>query len=188
MATWTRASALITMTSPLGDDVLIPISLSAQEAISQPFQFEIAAVCQTGVVDRDALLYQPACVTLQSMGTPVRYFHGIIRGVNAEGTVRGTTGAATQQVYSIVLVPRLWFLGQTLDCRVYQKKSAGDILEAMFQDAGITDVSGPPSSSQREYTVQFNESDLHFTTRLMEEEGWFYFFEHAAAKHTLGID
>ena len=57
----------------------------------------------------------------------------------------------------------------------------------MFQDAGLTDLSGPPSSSQREYTVQFNETDLHFATRLMEEEGWFYFFEHTSSKHTLVI-
>jgi type VI secretion system secreted protein VgrG len=187
MAAWTRDSALITMTSPLGDDVLIPISLTAQEAISQPFLFEVTAVCQTGVVDEDALLYQPACVTLQARGTPVRYFHGIVRSCSAEGTVRGETGAATQQVYSIVLVPRLWFLGQTTDCRVYQEKSVGDILQSLLQEAGVTDVSGPPSSSQREYTVQFNESDLHFATRLMEEEGWFYFFQHTATKHTLVI-
>ena len=57
----------------------------------------------------------------------------------------------------------------------------------MFQDAGLTDLSGPPSSATREYTVQFNESDLHFATRLMEEEGWFYFFQHAAGAHTLVI-
>ena len=74
-----------------------------------------------------------------------------------------------------------------IDCRVYQNKSAGDIIKAMFQDAGLTDLSGPPSSTTREYTVQFNESDLTFATRLMEEEGWFYFFQHDEKKHTLVI-
>lgn len=187
MANWSRETALLRMSSPLGEDVLIPVSLSAQETISEPFLFEVDAVCQTGVVDPNELLNNPACVTLQANGTAVRYFHGIVRSVSAEGPVRGATGSGDQQLYRLILVPRLWFLSQTVDCRVYQNKSAGDILEAMFSDAGLTDYSGPPSSTTREYTVQFNESDLHFATRLMEEEGWFYFFQHEASKHTLVI-
>jgi type VI secretion system secreted protein VgrG len=187
MVAWTRANALMSMTGPLGDDTLVPTLLAAQEVISQPFRFEVTVVCQSGVFDPDRLLNQPACVTLRASGSPVRYFHGIVQSTSAGGPVRGATGAAGQESYSITLVPRLWFLSQTTDCRVYQNKSAGDILQAMFQDAGLTDVNGPPPSEQREYTVQFNETDLHFATRLMEEEGWFYFFEHTDTKHTLVI-
>lgn len=187
MAAWTRESALLSMTSALGGDALMPISLSAEEAISQPFQFQVRAICQKGKIDPNALLNQPACVTLLSAGSPVRYFHGIVRSVSADGAVRGAAGGGEFEVYRLILVPRLWFLGQTIDCRVYQKKSAGDIISAMFADAGLTDHGSMPSSTQREYTVQFNESDLHFATRLMEEEGWFYFFQHTAAKHTLVI-
>jgi len=175
------------MTSPLGDDVLIPISLSAQETISQPFQFDVRAVCQKRGVDPNDLLDKPACVVLQDAGQPVRYFHGIVRSLTAAGTARSADAVDAHQLYQLSLVPRLWFLGQTMDCRVYQNKSAGDILKAMFQDAGLTDLSGPPSSTTREYTVQFNESDLTFATRLMEEEGWFYFFQHEEKKHTLVI-
>ena len=184
---WSRASATIVLTSPLGDDALIPISLTARESISQPFQYDIVALCQTGKIDPNALLDKAACITLQHNGRPARYFHGIVRNLNAEGTARGTEGVAAQQLYRLSLVPRLWFLSQTLDCRVYQNKSAGDILNTMFQDAGLLDYSEPPSSTSREYTVQFNESDLHFATRLMEEEGWYYFFQHTADKHKLVI-
>ncbi len=187
MATWARQTALMTMSSPLGDDQLIPISLVANEQISQPFTFDVHAVCQQGVVDANTLLNQPCCITLQNAGTPVRYFHGIVQAISAEGAVRGQAGVDQFQTYHLVLVPKLWFLNQTVDCRVYQKKSAADIIKAMFQDLGLTDISGPPTSTEREYTVQFNETDLHFATRLMEEEGWFYFFEHEASKHTLVI-
>jgi type VI secretion system secreted protein VgrG len=187
MASWSRDTALLRMTTPLGPDVLIPIALSAQEAISQPFQFEVDAVCQSGVIDPNKLLNQPACVTLQSSGKPVRYFHGIVQSISDEGAIRGSSAVDEYETYHLILVPRLWFLTQTMDCRVYQEKSAGDIIKAMFQDAGLTDLTGPPTSTTREYTVQFNETDLHFATRLMEEEGWFYFFEHSAAKHTLVI-
>jgi type VI secretion system secreted protein VgrG len=187
MPTWTRANALLTMTSALAADTLIPISFDAQEAISQPFYFDVQAICQTGVVDTDSLLNNPACIVVQAKGTPVRYFHGIVRSVSAEGPFRGQSGTSDNQLYRLVLVPRLWFLNQTVDCRVYQNMSAGDIIQAMFQDAGLTDLSGPPTSTAREYTVQFNESDLHFATRLMEEEGWYYFFQHSASAHTLVI-
>ena len=103
----------------------------------------------------------------------MRYFHGIVHSVSAEGSVRGSAGVPrSQEIYMHRLVPRLWFLGQTIDCRVYQNMSAGDILQADVPGCRPDrSISGPPSSTQREYTVQFNETDLHFATRLMEEEG-----------------
>ncbi|HEY2617043.1 MAG TPA: type VI secretion system tip protein TssI/VgrG [Acetobacteraceae bacterium] len=185
MPIWTRDTALLRMTSPLGGDSLIPITLTAQEAISQPFYFEVDAVCQTGQIDPNDLLNKSACVLLQSGARPIRYFHGVVQSMVALGPVRGRGGEF--ELYRLVLVPRLWFLGQTVDCRVYENQSVSDILQAMFTDAGLTDVSGPPSSATREYTVQFNESDLHFASRLMEEEGWFYYFHHEDTKHTLVI-
>ncbi len=187
MPTWSRSTALLTMTSALGADVMIPIALSAHEAISQPFQFNVEAICQQGTVDPNQLLYQPACVTLQASGSPIRYFHGIVQSVTAGAPVRSASTADTYTVYNLVLVPKLWFMGQTVDCRVYEIKSAADILNAMFSDIGLTDLSGPPSATSRPYTVQYNETDLHFATRLMEEEGWFYFFQHTASAHTLVI-
>lgn len=184
---WTRANALMAMTSPLGTDVLIPISLTAYEAISQPFRFDVVAVCQNGVIDPNSLLNNPVCVVLQAAGTPVRYFHGIVQTVTDEGPMRSDAAVAAYELYRLTLVPRLWFLSQTTDCRVYEQKSAGDIIQAMFTDAGLTDLSGPPSSTTRQYSIQYNETDLHFATRLMEEEGWFYFFQHTASAHTLVI-
>ena len=187
MPTWNRSKALLTMTSALPADTLIPVSLSAHEALSTPFQFNVEVVCQQDNIDPDKLLHQPACVTLQADGAPIRYFHGIVQTVVAGSPIRGLAGGATHRVFHLTLVPRLWFMSQTLDCRVYENKSAADILKAIFADVGLTDLSGPPSATAREYTVQFNESDLHFATRLMEEEGWFYFFQHTASAHTLVV-
>ena len=192
MAAWVRDSAMMSMTSPLGDDALIPTKLVAEEAISQPFRFDITAVSQIGVFDPNKLLNMPVCVTLQdtsgTTATPVRYFHGIVQQVRSEGIVRGATAIDEFQLYSLTVVPRLWFLGQTLDCRVYQTDSVQAILSAMFKDALLTDVSFTvEAGASRPYTVQFNESDYAFAHRLMEQEGWFYFFEHTSAKHTLII-
>ena len=186
MPTWTRANALLTMTSALSADVLIPISLSAHEAVSTPFQFVVEVVSQQGTITPDDVLHKPACVTLQSNGAAVRHFHGIVQSISAGGSVRGLGDADGYKFYRLVLVPRLWFMSQTVDCRVYENKSAADILTAMVNEIGQTDQS-LPTATERPYTVQFNESDLHFATRLMEEEGWFYFFEHTDSTHKLII-
>lgn len=184
---WSRANALMSMTSALGANQLIPVALSAHEAISTPFQFNVEAVCQNPNADPNTLLNQPACVTIQGNGQPIRYFHGIVQNVTAGVSVRGESGSASYRMFHLVLVPRLWFMSQTVDCRVYETKSATDIIKALFTDIALTSVDGPPSSASRQYTVQYNESDLHFATRLMEEEGWFYFFKHTANDHQLVI-
>jgi type VI secretion system secreted protein VgrG len=185
MPDWSRDKAMLTMTSPLGANALIPIGLSAQEAISSPFQFDVTVVSVQGTFDPDKLLNQPVCVTLQDRdATPLRYFHGIVQHLAAGATVRGQTGT-TGVMYQLRLVPKLWFLSQTTDCRVYQNLSTADILQKLFTDVQLTDQQVIPSGAKREYTVQFNETDLHFATRLMEEEGYFYFFEHTASAHKL---
>ena len=185
MPAWSRATAMLTMTSPLGGDVLIPISLSANEGISETFEFDVQAVSQNGTIDPNQLIDKTVCVTLQSNGSPLRYFNGIVQSVSSQGAVRGQSAADTFYAYDLVLVPKLWFLGQTVDCRVYQQKTTVDILTSLFSDAGFTDSTLPSAGATRDYTVQFNETDLAFATRLMEEEGYFYFFEHTAGGHKL---
>ncbi len=187
MPDWDRSKALIAMTTtPLGPDAFIPTSMMASEAISNPFNFEIHAVSQTGVVDPDKVLNLPACLALRDANGPVRYFHGIVRDIRANGIVRGKAAADVYQSYTLTLVPRLWFLRQTYDCRVYQNKTVKDILTAVFGDAKLSDVTfSVDAGTPRPYTVQFNESDYDFAMRLMEEEGWFWYFDHTDAKHTL---
>jgi type VI secretion system secreted protein VgrG len=189
MAAWVRDKALISMTAtPLATDALIPTHLVADEGISRTFRFEIMAVSQIGVFDPNKLLNQPVCVTMRDVNGPIRYFHGIVQQVRPSGIQRGATKVDEFQLYAITVVPRLWFMNQTVDCRVYQNKSSQDILTAMFHDAGLTDFSFSVSSSvSRPYTVQFNESDYAFALRLMEQEGWFYYFQHTASQHTLTI-
>ena len=188
MADWSRANALMLMTSSLGTDALIPTHLVASEEISQPFNFEITVVSQSGVIDPNSILNQPVCVTLQDAGAPLRYFHGIVREVRSNGIQHGKNAGDEFQNYTLTVVPRLWFLKQTIDCRVYQGKTAQDIITAMFGDAALTDFSfAVTTPATRIYTVQFNESDYDFALRLMEEEGWFYYFVHTASKHTLTI-
>ncbi len=81
----------------------------------------------------------------------------------------------------------MWFLTRTSDCRIFQQKSVPDIIEQIFGDLGFSDYKLQLSGSHpaREYTVQYRETDFNFVSRLAEEEGIFWFFQHEDGKHTL---
>lgn len=184
MPSFDRSHSILQMTTSLGRDVLVPTSISGHEAISQPFSYRVQMVSEQPGIDPDALLHQPGCVVLRRAEDPARYFHGIFQEFAAAGQARPGIHS-----YHAVLVPKFWFLNQTIDCRVFQRKTAREILQQMLRDASVEDVDfrlykEPPP---RRYTVQFNETDLQFATRLMEESGYFYFFEHEAGRHTLVV-
>jgi type VI secretion system secreted protein VgrG len=172
---------LLTMTSPLGGTVLQPVALRATERLSAPFVLRVEMVSETADLEADRVLYQPACVTLHRSLSGDRHFHGIIRSFTSGERRYGTN------FYQAELVPRLWFAGQTSDCRVFHGKSAVDIVKLLLQENGVTDTrfSLQGTSPVRDFVLQYNESDLDFATRLMDEEGIYYFFDHADAKHTL---
>src|SRR5260370_5073021 len=87
------------------------------------------------------------------------------------------------------LVPWFWFLTQSYDCRIYQNMTVKDIISDVFGRRGMSDFKFTLYSSyeQKKYLVQYRESDFNFVSRLMEEEGMFYFFEQADGKHTMVI-
>jgi type VI secretion system secreted protein VgrG len=84
-------------------------------------------------------------------------------------------------------VPWLWFLTRTADCRIFQSMTVPDIVQKVFSDHGFNDFKNSVSGSYRtwDYCVQYRETDFNFVSRLMEQEGIYYFFEHENGKHTL---
>ncbi|MGD1103779.1 MAG: type VI secretion system tip protein VgrG, partial [Terriglobia bacterium] len=89
--------------------------------------------------------------------------------------------------YHAEMVPALWFLTRTADCRIFQQKTIPQIIKQIFSDRGVNDVSDSLKGSYhpRDYCVQYRETDFNFVSRLMEEYGIFYFFKHEQGKHTL---
>ncbi len=89
--------------------------------------------------------------------------------------------------YEAEMAPWLWFLNRFSDCRIFQNKTVPDIVEQVFRDRGFSDYQLKLQGSfpQREYVVQYRETDFNFVSRLLEDEGIFYFFEQSQDKHTL---
>jgi type VI secretion system secreted protein VgrG len=181
-ATFLRDHALMSMTSPLGANVLVPTALELEEGLSEPFLCTLDMVSARQSIDPNDLLHQPVCVTLRSNPDASRKVHGLVRRFAATGArERGMFG------YRAEVVPALWFLSQTQDCRIFENKSTKDILQTVLSEHGLKvsfRASAPPV---RPFTVQYNEDDLAFVSRLMEEDGWFYWFLHDESGHTLVV-
>jgi type VI secretion system secreted protein VgrG len=138
-------------------------------------------VSEDNAIDFQALIGKPVTVTLNLSNNTEHYLNGIVgRFVQEETNLRLTR-------YYADIHPWLWLLTKTSDCRIFQNKSVPDILESIFSDLGFTDFRNDLKATydKREYCVQYNESSFNFVSRLMEEEGIFYYFEHGSDKHTL---
>lgn len=181
MTAYIQDNLKLKITTPLGPNKLLLRSFRGDERISGLFQFTLEMVSEDNSIDFDAIIRKPVTITL-SLGNDVEHnLNGIVsRFVQEETNLRLTR-------YFADINPWLWLLTKTSDCRIFQNKSTPEILEAIFSDLGFTDFRNDLKGTyaKREYCVQYNETTFNFVSRLMEEEGIFYHFEHAADKHTL---
>jgi type VI secretion system secreted protein VgrG len=160
---------------------LAVMAFTAREEISSPFQVDLTLASEDDI-KFDAVISKEALLTISGNGVD-RYFHGIIN----EFMQSGNQGRF--HLYQATMVPSLWLLSLEQDCRIFQNKSVQDIVKQILEEAGITSdrfefrLQNPPQP--REYCVQYRETDFNFISRLLEEEGIFYFFEHGKDKHLL---
>jgi type VI secretion system secreted protein VgrG len=178
-----QAGRLISLTSPLGKDVLLLKDFEGREAISEPFRFTLFLYSQNKSVSFGSIVGKNATIEIATPNSP-RYIHGFISQFS-----QGETTADNMTSYYATLVPWLWNLSLTAKCRIFQNKSVPDIIKQVFQDLGYNDfrVNLSGSYQPRVYCVQYRETDFEFISRLMEDEGIFYFFEHTSSKHTMVI-
>lgn len=101
--------------------------------------------------------------------------------------IRQLPGDATAERYSLTLRPWLWWLTLASNNRVFQNLSSSEIVTSIFDEHGFSDyqLQLTGSYTPREYCVQYGETDFAFVSRLLEEEGIFWFFTHADGAHTL---
>ncbi|MEO8198846.1 MAG: type VI secretion system tip protein TssI/VgrG [Thermoanaerobaculia bacterium] len=172
----------IQINTPLGADVLLLQRFQGREAISEPFQFEVGMLSLDTAIDPKKLIGKAASIKLVLADGSYRIIHGMFSSFQ-----QYERGEDKLVAYTGILVPWLWFLTLHYDCRIFQNKSVIDIIEQIFKDRGFSDykIQTNGSYAKRDYCVQYRETDFNFVSRLMEEEGIFYYFEHTESKHTL---
>jgi type VI secretion system secreted protein VgrG len=174
---------LLSLQTALGAGVLQPISFHAEETISAPFSVTVEAISDKAAIDPNAILFQPACLTITFGSGPSRIMNGMVRSFVATGEP-----VRNQYAYTLTVVPKLWFMGQTHDCRIFPRMTIADILTSICGDIGqVININVYGDKTVKPYVTQFNETDLAFFSRLIEEAGYFYYFAHTSSDHTLVV-
>jgi type VI secretion system secreted protein VgrG len=163
------------LTTPLGTDVLFLTGFTGREAISSPFHFDLDIVGPPDVQFAD-VVGANMTITIGGGRTESRTFNGFVSRFSA-----GSRG-----LYRAELVPQLWLLTRTTRSRTFQQMSVPDVLRKVLTGLGVEfQLTGQYPA--RDYCVQYRESDFDFASRLMEEEGIFYFFRHGDDGHTMVV-
>lgn len=177
---FTQEGKLISIDTPLGADKLLLDRFTGTEALSRLFRFN-ADLLSVDYVEFKDIIGQSVTITIHAPDGPKRHINGIVsRFEFIEKRDRFHSFRAE-------IVPWLWKLNLVNNCRIFQNKTSLDVIKKVFNDLGFQDFKDSTQGSYqpRVYCTQYQESDFAFVSRLMEEEGIFYFFQHDDGKHTL---
>lgn len=182
MANYTQDNRVFTADTPLGGDVLLLKSFDAESMIDDTFRVVLNFVSTRDDVDPADVLGEGMTLRVElPHGDDERFMHGLVRRFSQLGR------AGDLSHYQAELAPWFWFLKLSTDCRVFQNMTVEAICSQVFGDLGYTDYEFRLTGSlqEREYCVQYRETHFDFVSRLLEEEGLFYFFEHSDGQHVL---
>src|SRR5664279_4354417 len=178
---YTQENRLIAIDTPLGKDVLLLQGFSGHEGISRLFSFHLDLLSLKDSISFRDIVGQNVTIEIRLANNGLRYLNGFVSRFAQSGSEERFTH------YQMEVVPWLWFLTRNADCRIFQNQSIPYIIQEVFKDRGFQDFKPSLTGTYepREYCVQYRETDFNFVSRLMEQYGIFYFFQHENGKHTL---
>jgi type VI secretion system secreted protein VgrG len=183
MAEFKQADRPLTVTTPLAKDVLLLRALSGHEGVSQLFSFQLDLIAEnTADVSFDKLLGGKITAHLTLPDKSKRHFNGVcVRLSQGERDPREKTFTA----YRAEIVPDFWLLTRKAQSRIFQHLSVHDILKKVLVGFEVEYLL--PPFEPRDFCVQYRETDFNFASRLMEEEGIYYFFKHSDGSHKMVV-
>lgn len=170
------------LTIDLGGEQVKVRRVEASETLGRPFSIVVDLVAPLGPLDLLPHLGKPAAITVFQDDKLMRHYHGIV----VEGVYVSERDDGYH--YRLWLRPWTYLASQNRDYAIFQEKTAVDIAKEVYGALGYAKVDYSKltkARAKREYCVQYGESDFAFITRLMEEEGIYYYFEHTADEHKL---
>lgn len=165
----------------LGPDVLAVRSIAVQEQISRLFQIEAELSSEDGAVKFDEVIGKAVTIRMDAGPKDKRYFSGIVSRLVQVANQGGHAH------YRATIVPWLWLLTRTSDCRIFLDKTVPEIIQEVLNDHDLKDFQNKITCTyeKKEFCVQYRETDFNFISRLMEQEGIYYYFDHKDGKHTM---
>ncbi|SAK77955.1 Rhs element Vgr protein [Caballeronia temeraria] len=179
-------SPLVTVDTPLGDDLRI-LGVRASAELGRMPRIELTLVSKRADLDFGRILGKRVSVSLNVPKAKPRVFGGYVVGFRQTG-MRGRL-----HVYEAAVRPWLWLLARRSNCRIFQNKTVEEIVKAVFADpvykglefGEIKWKASTRAHPPREYCVQYRESDFNFVSRLLEDEGIYYWFQDKDGKESL---
>jgi type VI secretion system secreted protein VgrG len=182
MDAYSQDQRLLQIDTVLGQDHVLLVSVEGEDRISSLFCYELELASTDPDLQPDDLLGSPATVWL----------NGSDHGRNAVNGIISRFGIVGHEnhglyVYRARLVPTLWLLTRTSDCRIFQDQNVRQIIEAVLAEYGITQREWKLRGEHdaRNYCVQYSETAYDFICRLLEEEGIAFYFKHTAQTNTV---
>ncbi|WP_257818632.1 type VI secretion system Vgr family protein [Burkholderia glumae] len=184
-----QGNRLLTIQTPMkGRSELVLVDFQGTEGLSQNFEFHVRLASQDSNIELKKLIGQPVTITLQLTdalaSSEERHFHGYVANFSHLDHDGGFT------LYRATIVPWLWMLSRSRDIRIFQEENTEAILSTVFREYGKMasfEFRLSKATKNRSYCTQYRETDLEFVERLMQEDGLFFFFEHAKDDHKLII-
>jgi type VI secretion system secreted protein VgrG len=172
----------LVLKTPLGPDVLLLTEMSGEEHMSRLFSYDLRMLSAEDGLKAEDIVGKQVTFSVAYPDGSERFFNGYVNRFSSLGT------GDRLSVYRAQVVPWLWFLTRSANCRIFQEKSVPDIIKDVFDKLGFSGKYELQLQGQHppwDYCVQYRETDFNFVSRLMEQEGIFYFFRHEDGKHTL---
>src|ERR1700730_7689071 len=169
------------ITTPLGDDVLLFHGMHAREEMGRLNEYQLDLLSPKPDIDLDAILGKNVTVKLALPDDGTRYFNAYVTRFSQGGTF------GRYNRYVAVVRPWLWFLTRTADCRIFPDMTTSGRVKKVFGDHTTADCKLELTGTYRKwnYCVQYRETDFNFLSRLMEEEGIYFYVRHTDGHNTV---
>lgn len=179
MSELTQEGRRLTLRSSLPRDKVVVERFVGREAISELFEFHVLLISEDATLQAESLIGRPITVTVAPTNAAPRHFNGVVTNFSH----RDFDGNAR---YSVTMRPRVWFLSRSRDRRIFQNQTVPDIVADVLRAHNIVhELKLGGGYVPRTYCVQYDESPFAFISRLMEDEGIFYFFRHQGDQHVM---
>lgn len=181
----TQADRLLRISTPLGEDVMLPEKMIVHEQINGLFEIEVLVKSKRTDIKPDEIVGKMVDLSLEIAIGQRRPWNGLVTEL-----MEGPPVSRGLRTYRMIVRPQLWLLSQRSDHRIWMDQSSVQILETLLKEHGIKGaVTGgivtPPAPEH--YSVQYGETDLAYLTRRLEVDGIFLWFEHEEGSHTLHV-
>ena len=162
------------------------VRFTGTEGLSKLYQFDLTLLSENTSIDFGQALSGTATFTIKRQGVTDFIWHGILRDFQQ-------LQRADQHVfYRALLVPKAWGLTQTQHNQIFLNLNMPQFLQQCLTDGGLSpgldfEVSATGSYPKREYVCQYNETHFNFTSRWMERNGFYFFFDQSGSQEKMMV-